>query len=189
MQQEELLVVLEAAVQGIADLDPEGGWRPLAFECKFGLEGQPPLRLPSRGGEIRLHGIVDRVDINSNGELRVIDYKSGGSHLTQKELIEGQRLQLPIYAMAASQALGLGQPVEGFYWKLFQAAPSSLKLSSFEYEGGEGPQAAFSLAANHVEATVSAIRQGTFSPLAPRDGCPDWCTAAAWCWHYQAGGY
>ena len=189
IQQEELLVVLEAAVQGIADLDPVDGWRPLAFECKFGLEDQPPLRLPSRGGEIRLHGIVDRVDINSNGELRVIDYKSGGSHLTPRELIEGQRLQLPIYAMAASQALGLGQPVEGFYWKLFQAAPSSLKLSSFEYEGGEGPQAAFSLAASHVEATVSAIRQGLFSPLAPRDGCPDWCTAAAWCWHYQAGGY
>ena len=49
MQQEELLVVLEAAVQGIADLDPEGGWRPLAFECKFGLEDQPPLA-PSEPG-------------------------------------------------------------------------------------------------------------------------------------------
>ncbi len=188
-QQEELLVVLEAAVQGIADLDPEGGWRPLAFECKFGLEDQPPLRLPSQGGEIRLHGIVDRVDVNSQGELRVIDYKSGGSHLTPRELIEGQRLQLSIYAMAASQALGLGQPVEGFYWKLFQAAPSSLKLSSFEYEGGVGPQAALRLAASYIEATVTAIRQGAFSPHAPRDGCPDWCTAAAWCWHYQAGGY
>jgi len=35
MQQQELMVVLEAAVQGIADLDPEGGWRPLAFECKI----------------------------------------------------------------------------------------------------------------------------------------------------------
>jgi len=54
---------------------------------------------------------------------------------------------------------------KGFYWKLFQAAPSSLKLSTFEYEGGEGPQAAFSLATSHVESTVSAIRQGTFSPL------------------------
>jgi len=119
MQQEELLVVLEAAVQGIVDLDPEGGWRPLAFECKFGLEDHPPLRLPSQGGEIRLHGIVDRVDVNLSGELRVIDYKSGGSHLTPRDLIEGQRLQLPIYAMAANQALGLGKPVEGFYWKLF----------------------------------------------------------------------
>jgi ATP-dependent helicase/DNAse subunit B len=189
IQQEELMVVLEAAVQGIADLDPEGGWRPLAFECKFGMEGQPPLCLPGTGGEIRLHGVVDRVDVNSSGELRVIDYKSGGSHLTPRDLIEGQRLQLPIYAMAANQALGLGEPVEGFYWKLFQKAQSSLKLSSFEYEGGVGSQTAFSLAASYIEATVSGIREGRFSPTAPRDGCPDWCTAAAWCWHYQAGGY
>jgi hypothetical protein len=183
------MVVLEAAVQGIADLDPESGWRPLAYEAKFGLDGNPPLRLPSKGGEIRLHGVVDRVDVNSNGGLRVIDYKSGGSHLTSRDLVEGQRLQLPIYAMAANQALGLGEPVEGFYWKLFQKAQSSLKLSSFEYEGGAGPQAAFSLAASYIEATVSGIRQGIFSPTAPRDGCPDWCTAAAWCWHYQTGGY
>jgi len=82
IQQEELLVILEAAVQGIADL--EEGWKPLAFECKFGLEGQPPLRLQSQAGEIRLHGLVDRVDINEDGEIRVIDYKSGGSHLTPK---------------------------------------------------------------------------------------------------------
>jgi hypothetical protein len=184
-----LAYVLAAAVQGIADLDPDGGWRPLAFECKFGPEGQPPLRLLSQGGEIRLHGIVDRVDVNSLGELQVIDYKLGGSHLTPKDLIEGQRLQLPTYAMAASQALGLGDPVEGFYWKLFQAAPSSLKLSSFYYDGGPGPQAAFSLASSYMEATVSAIRREAFSPLASRDGCPDWCTAAAWCWHYQARGY
>ena len=171
--------MLADAVQGIADLDPDGGWRLLAFECKFGLEGQPSLRLLSQGGEIRLHRIVDRVDVNSQGELRVIDYESGGSYLTPKDLIERQRLQLPIYAIAASQALGLDEPVEGFYWKLFQAGPSSLKLSSFDYVGGAGPPAAFSLATSYIEATVSPIRQGAFSPLAPWDGCPDWCTAAA----------
>lgn len=187
IQQEELLVILEAAVQGIADL--EEGWKPLAFECKFGLEGQPPLRLQSQGGEIRLHGLVDRVDINENGEIRVIDYKSGGSHLTPRELIEGQRLQLPIYAMAAGQALGLGKPVDGFYWKLFQKGASSLKLETFKYEGGEGAQAAFSLATSHIERIVSGIRKGSFSPLAPRDGCPDWCAASSWCWHYTSGGY
>jgi RecB family exonuclease len=174
-------------VQGIADL--EEGWKPLAFECKFGLEGQPPLRLQSQGGEIRLHGLVDRVDINENGEIRVIDYKSGGSHLTPRELIEGQRLQLPIYAMAAGQALGLGKPVDGFYWKLFQKGASSLKLETFKYEGGEGAQAAFSLATSHIERIVSGIRKGSFSPLAPRDGCPDWCAASSWCWHYTSGGY
>jgi hypothetical protein len=172
--------VLAAAVQGIADLDPDGGWRLLAFECKFGLEGQPPLRLLSQGGEIRWHGIVDRVDVNSQGELRVIDYESGGSHLTPKDLIKGQRLQLPIYAMAASQALGLGEPVEGFYWKLFQTAPSSLKLSSFDYDGGAGRRQLLAWQPVILKRPFWRSDQGALSPLAPRDGCPDRCTAAAW---------
>jgi len=186
VQQEELLQVLQATVQGIADLDPQNDWRPLAFECVFGMDQQPPLCIPTGVGEIRLHGLVDRVDINANGELRVIDYKSGGSHLTPQDLVDGRRLQLPLYALAASQALGLGDPVEGFYWKLFQQQPSSLKLASFQSETGCGPQASFSLAAAHVEAFVSAIRQGAFTPQPPQGGCPDYCAAAAWCWRYQA---
>jgi hypothetical protein len=176
-------------VQGIAAFDPEGGWLPQAFECKFGLEGQPPLRLPSESGEIRLHGIVDRVDVNSKGELRIIDYKSGGSHLTPQDLIDGHRLQLPLYALAASQALGLGKPVEGFYWKLFQGEPSSLKLSRFKCESGAGPQAAFDMATSYVIGSVSGIRQGSFSPQSPQGGCPEWCVAANWCWHYLPARY
>jgi ATP-dependent helicase/DNAse subunit B len=54
VQQAELLLVLEAAIQGIADLEQDRGWRPLAFEAKFGLEGQDPLILSSSGSDIRL---------------------------------------------------------------------------------------------------------------------------------------
>ena len=133
-QQADLLLVLEATVHGIADLDPDQGWRPLVFEAKFGMGGQPPLVLHTASGDIHLHGLVDRIDINSRGELRVIDYKSGSSHLSPSDLIDGRRLQLPIYALAASHALKLGEPVEGFYWKLFQGGASALKLSSFQSE-------------------------------------------------------
>ena len=136
-QQAELLLVLEATIQGIADLNAEQGWRPLAFEAKFGMGGQPPLVLHTSAGEIRLHGLVDRIDVNPDGKLRVIDYKSGSSHLAPGDLIDGRRLQLPIYALAASQALGLGEPAEGFYWKLFQGGASSLKLSSFPERSGQ----------------------------------------------------
>ena len=48
VQQEELLLVLEATVPGLQDLDPDGGWRPLAFEAKFGLEGGEPLLVAGR---------------------------------------------------------------------------------------------------------------------------------------------
>jgi hypothetical protein len=116
-------------------------------------------------------------------------YKSGGAHLTPQDLIEGRRLQLPIYALAAKQALGLGEPIEGFYWKLFQKGVSSLKLSHFECDTGTGPQAAFALATRYIETIVTQIRRGLFQPLPPETGCPDYCAAASWCWHYHTVKY
>jgi ATP-dependent helicase/nuclease subunit B len=184
VQQSELLVKLEATIQNMADFDATSQWRPLAFEAKFGMEGHPALRIATPGGEIRLHGVVDRIDVNPQGELRVIDYKSGGAHLTAQDLIEGRRLQLPIYALAATQALELGQAIEGFYWKLFQSEASGLKLSNFQCEAGSGPQAALAVATGYVTAFVAAIRQGQFGPLPPKGGCPSYCPAAAWCWHF-----
>ena len=150
------------------------------------MGGQPPLVLHTSAGEIRLHGLVDRIDVNPDGKLRVIDYKSGSSHLAPGDLIDGRRLQLPIYALAASQALGLGEPAEGFYWKLFQGGASSLKLSSFQSDLGSGPEAAFQVATDHIAAIVSGIRQGSFQPVPPQGGCPSYCPAASWCWHYKA---
>ena len=143
------------------------GWR-AASRCWWQVDG----------GEIRLHGVVDRVDINPAGELRVIDYKSGSSHLAAQDLIDGRRLQLPLYALAARQALRLGEPVEGFYWKLFQGEASSLKLSRFQGEAGSGPEAAFAVATGHVAAIVCGIRQGDFAPHPPQGGCPSYCPAS-----------
>jgi hypothetical protein len=92
---------------------------------------------------------------------------------------------LPLYALAAEQALGLGEPVEGFYWKLFQGEASALKLSRFVCEAGDGPQAAFQVATRAVASIVAGIRRGSFEPRPPQGGCPSYCPAAAWCWHYQ----
>lgn len=186
VQQEELLKLVEDTILKIADLDLEGGWRPLAFEVKFGLpDGGPPLRLAGEGGEILLHGVVDRIDINPAGQLRVIDYKAGSAHLGAQDLIEGRRLQLPVYALAASRALGLGDTVEGFYWKLNQGEPGGLRLSRFQGETGSGPEGAFSAAAAHIERIIAAIRSGDFAPRPPQGGCPSYCPAAAWCWHFR----
>jgi len=185
VQQDELLQALQRTVRSIADLDADSGWRPQDFEREFGLHGKPPLVIPLPDGEARLHGVVDRVDVNDQGQLRIIDYKSGGSHLAAQDLVDGRRLQLPLYALAASRALGLGEPAEGFYWKLFQAEPSQLKLSRFENEAGAGPQAAIALAVQHVGKIAGGIRQGVFEPRPPQGGCPSYCPAADWCWHYQ----
>ena len=182
-QREELLERLADTIVGLAEL--EGGWRPLRFEQGFGFHGTPPLILGINGRRVRLHGYIDRIDINEAGELRVIDYKTGSSHLGARDLVEGRRLQLAVYALAARDALGLGDPIEGFYWRIGPKGRSALQLSKFEHEVFRGPEGALALAQEHIEHALEGVHAAHF-PQAPLDGkCSAYCGVASWCWRYQ----
>jgi ATP-dependent helicase/DNAse subunit B len=163
------------------------GWKPIRFEAMFGIYGTPALLLDTDGEVVRLHGVIDRVDQTADGLIRVIDYKTGGSHLSKNDLISGRRLQLPIYALAAQEALGLGTVVEGFYWQIRDAKASSLKLSRFNTDTLKGPEGAYAVALDHIQHNLVGIRAGQFPPIPPKGGCPSYCPAVQWCWRYQAG--
>ncbi|MDI9565824.1 MAG: ATP-dependent helicase/deoxyribonuclease subunit B [Chloroflexi bacterium ADurb.Bin120] len=163
------------------------GWTPIRFEEKFGISNTPALVLDLGAEEVRLRGLIDRVDRNEFGGLRIIDYKTGGSNLSNKDLISGRRLQMPIYAQAAQQALRLGTVKEGFYWQIRAAKPSSFKLSKFKNNQQKGPQAAYTIALDHIRRMLGDVRSGSFPPIAPGDGCPSYCPAVQWCWRYQPG--
>ena len=91
----------------------------------------------------RLRGFIDRVDRAPDGRVRVIDYKTAGPWAyTKKAVTEGKKLQLPLYALAARDALRLGDPAEGFYWHVRQAESSSFQMSKFE----GGPEGAMEVA-------------------------------------------
>ncbi len=182
-QRAELLERLQETIVGLAEL--EGDWRPLRFEQTFGFKGAPPLVLPVGERLVRLHGFIDRIDSNPSGELRVIDYKTGSSHLAARDLIEGRRLQLAVYAMAARDVLGLGEPVEGFYWRIGSKGRSALQLSKFAHEAFHGPAGAFALVEAHIANALQGIDAADFRAQ-PLDGkCPAYCAVAAWCWRYQ----
>jgi len=143
--------------------------------------------------------MIDRLDRREDGGLRVIDYKTGSGRLSVRELDEGRRIQLPLYALAAQDALDLGKVVEGFYWAILAAKRSSLRLSNYrppeetggagsksaEKSGGAGPEAAYDTARRHVSRIVDGVQSGHFEPVPPPGGCPSYCPAAAWCWRYQ----
>ncbi len=159
------------------------GWRPRAFEASFGDASIPPLTMPhpERRESLRLRGFIDRVDHDGEGGMRIVDYKTGGvSQYKEQSLNEGRHLQLPLYALAAEQTLGLGQARDGFYWSVNQAKASPLRLAKV------GVKQAAERAAGHAWEAVEGVRAGRFRPQPPSEGC-DFCPAAAFCWQARPG--
>jgi RecB family exonuclease len=182
---------LRETVRALAEVGE--GWTPAEYEMRFGFSPSAPLELEIDGKTVRVRGMIDRLDRKEDGGLRVIDYKTGSGRLSVRELDEGRRIQLPLYALAAQDALDLGKVVEGFYWAILAAKRSSLRLSNYrapEEAGGTGPEAAYDTARRHISRIVDGVQTGRFEPVPPPGGCPSYCPAAAWCWRYQpqAGG-
>lgn len=160
----------------------EGDFTPYAYELPFGLGGARPLVVEVARDCFRLRGVIDRVDRSPDGSVRVIDYKTAGpSDYKPGSLEKGKKIQLPLYALAARDALGLGEPVEGFYWHVRHAKPSGFTLSGF------GPEEAMRLAVAHAWEAVQGARAGRFVPAPPAKGCPNYCPALGFCWHYRPG--
>jgi ATP-dependent helicase/nuclease subunit B len=172
--------ILETTRRTLEELANQGGFTPRHYEIPFGMEDKPPLVIRNElGDEFRLRGKIDRVDIGEEGKARVIDYKtSGPSSYTGSAQKEGKKLQLFLYAKAVEDALQLGEVVEGFYWHIRDCKPS-LELSK------HGSRKAIEEAIGHSWNVVKGAREGHFEPSAPPEGCPDYCPAALFCWHYR----
>ncbi len=157
---------------------------PSRYEAAFGIGEEPALVLHDGADTLRLRGFIDRVDRDDAGRLRIIDYKSSGPYtFTSRAVQEGKKLQLPLYARAAEQALQLGRVADGFYWHVRHAEASPFTLGGFE----GGPEAAMDIAAEKAWEAVRQARRGHFVPRKPDDGCPSYCPAAGFCWRYERG--
>ncbi|MGQ9681810.1 MAG: PD-(D/E)XK nuclease family protein [Anaerolineae bacterium] len=181
-QKGQLVADVENTLRALADMG--GGWRPDALELGFGRPGDAcgPLPITTQSGAtFLLRGVVDRVDVDPQGRRRVIDYKSGSEPISSKDLLEGRRVQLPLYAQVL-EVLGRGPVVEGFYWHIRAGKRSALTLSGFE----GGAQGAVAVAAEHAWRAISDVRAGKFTPIEQRDGCPPYCLGAGFCWRYRA---
>lgn len=179
--QAEILSNITRSVMAMAEM--AGEYRPVRTEGYFDnleIEGGD-----EGGGPFLLKGLIDRVDRDPAGQLRIIDYKTGGpSSYDSNSLSDGRRLQLPLYALAAQEALLLGRAADGFYWHCRHAVASPLLLSKFRDGGVAG---ALETAVHYARLAVNGAREGDFAPRPPDSGCPDYCPAAGYCWHYREG--
>jgi ATP-dependent helicase/DNAse subunit B len=182
IQRRELEQILAQTLVALAEAT--AGSTPLAQEQVFGMSGHLPLVIQGDGDEFRVRGFIDRVDRDTDGRLRIIDYKSGSTPIAARDLAEGRRLQIALYALAARDALALGDIADGFYWHIGSAKASSLKLGKFE----GGVNGALETAVAHALKHVAGVRAGRFAPSPPDSGCPAHCPGASFCWRYKAKG-
>jgi ATP-dependent helicase/DNAse subunit B len=185
MQQRELAQIMANTLVALAEATQNS--TPLAQEQIFGMRDQPPLVVQRNGDEFRLRGFIDRVDQDAAGRLCLIDYKSGSTPITAGDLVAGRRLQIALYALAARDALALGEVADGFYWHIGSiragsAKTSSLKLADFE----GGVEGALATALTHTFNHIAGVRAGHFPPIPPPAGCPSHCPGMKFCWRYEA---
>ena len=176
-QQEEMTEILRRTVEALIEI--AGEYTPLIQELPFGLHERPPLTLPGQQAP-KLRGYIDRVDRAPDGRLRIIDYKAGSTPIPSRDLAEGHRLQLPLYALAAAESLG-AEVASGFYWHIGPAKPSSLKLE--KYDGGV--VGAVETAVGYALAIGAAVCSGQFAPTPSDEGCPAFCPAVPFCERYK----
>jgi ATP-dependent helicase/DNAse subunit B len=166
------------SIAALAEIQED--FAPVEFELSF----FDPHTLTVYDGDdhFLLRGFIDRVDRDQQGRSRIIDYKTSGPYNYTKQTLEsGDNIQLALYALAARDALDLGEPVDGFYWHILQAQVSKLTLREY------GPSAAIDVAVGHAWDSVRGARQGYFLAQPPADGCPSWCPAVSFCWNYRPG--
>jgi ATP-dependent helicase/nuclease subunit B len=89
---------MPAYLEWVAEREAQG------WQFQFGEEHLERM-LQWEGGEVMLHGYLDRVDENAYGERAVLDYKSTSQATLAKRLREGEDHQLPFYGLLSEKAL------------------------------------------------------------------------------------
>jgi ATP-dependent exoDNAse (exonuclease V) beta subunit len=118
-----VLRTIEADLRRYLEQESRDGcnWEPRAVELRFGFEdGQrslPALELGEHPDQIRMRGVIDRVDVDADGRQAIVrDYKSGSTRPEYQgaRWRPDRRLQVALYMLAVRKLLGL-EPVAGLY--------------------------------------------------------------------------
>ncbi|MDQ0617340.1 PD-(D/E)XK nuclease family protein [Arthrobacter globiformis] len=148
----------------------DDGWKYLAEEASFGPEdtdSHPPVELTLEDGTVvRFRGKVDRIDQQSDGSVRVIDYKTGKADkyksLKEHPTAEGSRYQLPVYGLFARTLADSSANVSAEYWFISKAGGFAKIGYSVTDEVVEQLRA-------DVGLIISALRNGIFPPRPESD--------------------
>lgn len=115
---------------------------PRHFEFSFGEAGDreeidpesvtAPYRTRAGGETLLFRGKIDRIEISPEGDLLIVDYKTGAQYPGMRQLLAGESLQLPIYLKIAGELLAQKYPAlypaGGAYYQLRNEAKIEKKV-------------------------------------------------------------
>jgi ATP-dependent helicase/DNAse subunit B len=173
-------------------LEKESSWnterpaKPKHFERAFGKSGKPPLVIKDEDEEIKICGVIDRIDEREDGCV-VIDYKTGRTPIHYNEALDGRNLQLPIYMMAAIRVVSPGAQLAAAYYLHI----NSRKRGS-ELPHKDNPELSVEAVIDRAEKRIRdygrSVRKGRF-PVSPNKGrCPNYCEFEVMCRIHSIGG-
>ncbi len=150
---------------------------PAFLECRFGLDGQPPLLLATEAEPVPLCGIIDRIDTTPDGWV-VIDYKRTLAGLKTK-FSRKPNFQLPVYALATGELTGEPK-LAGWAYVSYRRAGVCEGAGMTPAEITEQIEAAV----REITVAVGRLRAGQFPPRPePAEPSPgqrsDWALRAA----------
>ena len=155
---------------------------PHQFEVKFGQPDKPGsldyLILGAAEREIRLQGVIDRIDlvsVDGATRFRVIDYKTGAAP-SPGDVKSGLASQLPLYAMAVEQLVmpaGDAAFLDAGYWSLPKDGFKGVKLEAWEDFRAR--------VVDFVLALVGELRHGVYPVFSQDPKCEQRCDFARSC--------
>jgi ATP-dependent helicase/DNAse subunit B len=153
---------------------------PSRFEVSFGGPDDELGALELAGGELRLGGRIDRVDIGADGSTAVVvDYKSGAKVPAAAKWVEERAFQAALYLLVVREVLRL-DPVGTLYQPLggadLRAGGALLADADPTFDAAAGVRmerdAFDALVDAVVQAALTALREIRAGALEPR---PDTC--------------
>ncbi len=127
---ERLRLYAGKTLQAMATFSREGGYSPRFLEWYFPNADSQPYVLRVGDIDFTLRGLIDRVEENSAGKVRIIDFKRTAKDFGWLDLYDGTDVQLPLYKQAFETAFP-GRKVDELYYCGFER-PDARDLDSYD---------------------------------------------------------